>query len=414
MNDTPHPTSSPSFPSSPSLPLPSAPGAGGPARRATDRKGGGNLTPLSLTIDDLTAHLIWPKLLRAPRLALSPHRIGLSAGALAVIGLLDQLWASAAGMPMGPVGTVVSRMGEQVGHVVDRVMQLDAGGAGKAAARVFLDAPASMVRAGDGTFSWSGLFSLLVLVPVAVVVLGIAWGAVSRSVALEFASGRRVAWPALLGGAARRWGAGALGLLGPLLLGWALVAVVAAAGWMLLRTPYVDVVGALLFPLFIVAGVALALLFGGYLLACCLVVPCASCDHADGFDSASRAYAMAFNRPLWLVVYGVICVVQGVLAFVAIAVVVVLALAVLAWATGVPMDIGGVAPAAVVDGAAGAGRTAADPPAAHRIMTFWITLVRVLLAGYALSIVFSASTLLYLAMRRRLDGQDMAEVHEGG
>ena len=53
--------------------------------------------PFRLTADDLISDMAWPKLLRVPRLAFRPGRIGLGVAVVLVLSLLEQLLAQLAG-----------------------------------------------------------------------------------------------------------------------------------------------------------------------------------------------------------------------------------------------------------------------------------------------------------------------------
>ncbi|MGQ0627366.1 MAG: hypothetical protein ACT4PL_04605 [Phycisphaerales bacterium] len=358
---------------------------------------GVGLSPATVTLRDLTGHLVWPLLLRAPRLAFSPHRILLCAAAITVVGMLDSLWRlGGGGRALGPVGTFLAREGEALGMLLRAAGRLDADGAGQALARMILDAPLSVAKEGGG-WSFGGAVGLFVCVPLCFAVLGFFATAVSRSVALEQCVGVRQRWSELLGFATARWKTILAATLGPPLLGTVLVALLSAAGWLLLGFDGVRVVGALLLPVFLAAGTIIALLLGGYVLGGAMIIPGISCDDADAFDAVQRAYALLFARPLLALVYGVIVGATSLLGFAFVAALAVFTLTVVARLTGTPLDIAGVSPTDA-QGAAGP------------VIAFYVSVVRLMVGAYGLATICSGATLFFLVMRQRVDGQDVSEL----
>lgn len=363
-------------------------------------------TSATLTLDDLTAHLLWPHLLKSARLAFSPHRIILCAIAVIIIFLFDGLYSSASGN-IGPLASLYALETTKLGNAASAASRLSGTGSADAAihiAEMFTAVPLAVVRKSTGAVDWPQLIGLILLLPVALATMAIFGGAVSRSVAIEFARGKRHEWTHYLGFALSRKGSLIGALAGPVILGWIGCGFLVILGWFFVGIPYLNVLGAVAFPLLLLASVLVALLFGGYLLGLPLLIPGVTCDGADAFDAAQRAYSIVFGRTLRLAVYSLICIVAGVLGLLLVIGLVAMVLAIAGSVTGLNLDFFANAPIA-------------DNLPAHQrytlnIINFWLSLLRVLSIGYAVSLFFTSSTILFLVMRRLHDGQDMAEIHQ--
>jgi hypothetical protein len=255
-----------------------------------------------------------------------------------------------------------------------------------------------IVLASDHTLSF-----LLPGVPIAAVLL-LACAAVSRMAAIEFGLSAFLTVPQALRFTLQRAPslAGAFLLPAGLALGaWVLIA---AGGAVLLRLPGVDVVGAVVYTLAILLGLAVSLLLVTLSVAWPLIIPAVVCEsvgsgeygHGDAVDALQRSVAYTLNAPVRAGLYGGI----GLLQTTAIA-----------WVVGLV--------AAVAAGFTRSAAThwlpdqrAAELPAstAGQVMHLAETIPWVLGAAVVLCTATAAFTVAYLLLRRVCDGQDEREI----
>ena len=178
----------------------------------------------------------------------------------------------------------------------------------------------------------------------------------------------------------------------------------AAAGAVLLRFPYLDILGALLYLLAAPLALAAVLLAAALFFAWPLLIPAAVCEsvgsgefgHGDAVDALQRSFAYTLNAPLRLALYGGIALVQVALAS---AVGGLLAALTPLFARGaaqhwLPLDRA----ESLSVGPAGFLMNAAD------------LLPTLLAASVTACLAASAATLVYLLLRRICDGQDHREL----
>ena len=151
--------------------------------------------------------------MKSARLAFSPHRIILCAIAVIIIFLFDGLYSSASGN-IGPLASLYALETTKLGNAASAASRLSGTGSADAAihiAEMFTAVPLAVVRKNTGAVDWPQLIGLILLLPVALATMAIFGGAVSRSVAIEFARGKRHEWTHYLGFALSRKGS----LIGP-------------------------------------------------------------------------------------------------------------------------------------------------------------------------------------------------------
>jgi hypothetical protein len=373
------------------------------------------------TFGDLTADLVWPKLLRAGPLALAPTRIVLSWGY--VLGAAALMWLSglierlATGSPRpSPVREMFGLIGADLlsafsmwarpqaaaGHVMD----------------AFVITPVTYVR----DHPWAVVLPL----PVLAVWTALMGGAVCRSAASEYALGRAISWSEALGFAARSLGSLVAAVLGPVVIAWVMFVGLAIAG-LAFRVPVLDVLAAVLFGLALVAGVIGAVVLMVWTLGGAMLAPAVACESADAVDAVQRTYAYVLGKPLRLLVYIAVLVAQAVV-FVAITATV--------GFLAIKFATNGAASFAADRGASALGAAAATSGTgglwdtlrgglmierglgtsgiARVVVGVWGVLLLSVLGALVVSLFWSSATLLYLAMRRVVDGQDMHELWSSG
>ncbi|MBK7406228.1 MAG: hypothetical protein IPJ41_16890 [Phycisphaerales bacterium] len=372
-------------------------------------------TPPATAFDQLTASLLWPRLLRAPSLAARPQRIVIALFlvlVVAVIGRASTLWS-------GP----------------DKAPFLDAvlGAGANAAFRIWNGLIALNTRAiADG---FVGLFHdvpLLALTeyPVSSFVLGLPsllafaalGGSLCRSVACEFSQEIVHPWPRALAFGIARWPT----MLGALLLPWGLSAgvalVLAIAGWVFFGAlPALEVVGGALFVAALVLSTLAVLLLVLGTLGLPLLLPAAACEGADAIDAAQRVIAYACARPLRLLLYLSVGTAVGILAIGLLAALATgieqfarATLASWAGAEGARVLTGAFPPAYTLDAAGNPRELGSIGAAAEWLTGLWSSVLSLIVAAYAVSYVCTSGTLIYLFMREVCDGQHHAELWTPG
>lgn len=354
-----------------------------------------------VTLGDLLGDLLWPKLLRSASLALSAPRVGLALFAVAALLGLNSLGRALFGVKDAPsvLRVVYDRVLEAAAGVRAGIVTFDGKVIGKSLHTLFIDTPLSLANT-----HW--LNALVVLVP-GVLVYAIIGGAISRSAACEASQNVRLTWTQALGAAVARWRSLIGATLGAIVLVWVVMGVLWIAG-RAMRVPALDLVTSLFFGLLLIAAILAALVIAAYVLGQCMLVPAVMCEGADAFDAVQRTHAYTLARPGRLVAYLTIVVVQGFIAFAVMWGIVGLAMMLVQTGTGLEsaklMSAAGKTP---VDAA-----TIATAPstAALSVVDFFCSVALAVMSAYALSFVFTASTLIYLVMRQLVDGQDFCEL----
>lgn len=377
------------------------------------RPGAGPFSPRSpLTLDDLTADLTWPRLLRVGRLALRPARLGLGTIYIAGCGVLLSLGNALDGDP----DRSLLRAG--AGRIAGSFMDFVHGLAGlhiNAAANALLDV---FVRGPLATAREAG-WALLVL-PLLLVWTLITGAAICRTAATELAWSRTTSWPEAVAMAIRRWKSLLGAVLVPLIVLWVVTAGMGAAAWALFNLPVLRTVGALAWGLFLFGGLVIAVVALGYLLGHMMLTPAVVCEGADTIDAVQHAYAMGLGRPVRLVTYAVILAVQAVVLGAIVAVVI--GAAVLGAQLAGHMGAGDRGDA-IIDDSRSAGFVLGDAPTtpaatqdpgSAAIVRVWTMAFVALGYGAAVSYWWCASTGLFLAMRRVCDGQEFSELWSPG
>ncbi|MEX0877038.1 MAG: hypothetical protein WD114_06225 [Phycisphaerales bacterium] len=373
-------------------------------------------------LSDLTDDLLWPRILRAPALALGPSRLitgTVAAFLLAVLMRIVALFAPGdptADPPHEP-GPAVEALNGGGGGGAGRYDELLL--AGERLSAIFanlLDAAMSLdpiafarsigyaaVTIRD-TVMHQPLIAVVVGIPL-IAILAIAGGAISRSAAIEFAHGRFASREDTLGFTLRRARQFVGAVIGPVIF-CALLFLLIAVGGLLLSVPVLDLLGSILYLFGLALGILATVVLMLHVLALPLIVPALAVEGTDGFDAIQRSYAYVIGRPLRYLLYALILLLLGTIAA-----------AVFAMVARISIDMTDAAALMFTNDAAeralsGEGEMGATKAYAYRIVEIWRTIVELIAAGYIISIFFTSSTLLYLVIRRVCDGQDINEVWE--
>lgn len=348
--------------------------------------------------------MLWHRVLRAPVLGLRPGRLGLAFFfALFLLLLLS------------------------VGRAVDQ--QLVPGGvlmpwsdpawpepSASSLWQIFVSTPGAWVRGWPVT--------TVVMGPLLIILGAVLLGAISRITAEEFSRGRQMAWHEGLAFSARLWRSTVGAYIAPLVLIWAIALIFAILGWIFLNWPVLNIIGALLYGLFLLGALVAVIVAVAFVLGEAMLIPAVVCEGADAIDAVQRAYAYVLARPLRLIVYLLLGVV-GVAVVVAV-------LAVLAWwtigfaahATGAWVrppawsmvwwgSFGDAPPPSTVDLAEGQ-RPGGSFGVGAAFIQIWVLVPLLLVIASLFSASMATATVIYLAMRRICDGQDVGELWTPG
>ncbi len=226
-------------------------------------------------------------------------------------------------------------------------------------------------------------------------------GAICRMVTVDVARNLNLPIAEAVAYAMRRWASLAGAALIPLALMGLIGALIRLAGWALLSVSVIDVLGGVAYGLMLVGGVALWAMIVGYAAATPLLAPAVMVEDGDAMDAVQRGYAYIVGRPGRAAIYGGVALIEGAVA----AVLARMFLATVIFST-----------AALATAWVGPGRAKAllleakGQPLAGWLIGQWHHLAWLIFAAFAVSLYFTASTLVYLLLRRVNDEQDIRDV----
>jgi hypothetical protein len=186
--------------------------------------------------------------------------------------------------------------------------------------------------------------------------------------------------------------------------------------------PVIDIFAAVAYGIALLIGFVVAFLALGYVVGFPMLVPAVACENCDGADAVQRAFAYAVTRPLHLIGYWVVSIFGLALGWLLVAMVAVITLNI----TADLFQVGSDNPALAIAGGYGETNTF---DLTHKRLTdtgrwhsnwaadaiqFWQSLVVSLVAAWVIAYHFGASTIMYLLMRRRCDGQEIDDIWQPG
>lgn len=225
--------------------------------------------------------------------------------------------------------------------------------------------------------------------------------------------------------ATSRFGAFLMAPLIPVILAGVLAGLLVLAGFVAFGIPYVNqataLVGGLLFIIAILLGLGLALVKLSLALGFGLYYPAIALEDSDAFDAISRATGYLCYRLWQVLLYNLAALVYLALTYILVGGVIFLSLLGAHYCISLGADaLSSGAPFDQMMPAPELGRLTYPPGSASLshtesvaavLMMVWVYLFVGLSAAYALSYYFSASTWIYLLLRRSADGTDYSEIH---
>ncbi len=348
-----------------------------------------------LTASDLFADLTWPALLKSAGLAVHLHRLIVGILIAFAVVSLDRLVAA-----IGNLEPLVDLWLVAIWETVESFSFANIHEHG------FM---ATVFVPYFDTFAIAPWRMVLVAVPMGVIeIIGLA--AISRMAAEEYCLDRSMGAGKGLGFAFDRVVSIIVSQAGAWLIMAGLMLVLAAGTWLLMGIPFVRFLGVMGFGLILIGAMTVCLLAIGAILATPLFSTAVVCEGTDGVDGISRGLAIVAGRPGRLIWYSLILLVQGVVVC-SIAFGVALGTR---WISAETAGwVAGPEISAMILGAGSIAETEVPVEISHWVrlwLGFWGLLPLIVALGFLYSFYGCASTMLYLTMRRHVDGQDTSEL----
>lgn len=330
---------------------------------------------------DLASIFRFPILLRGVTGALHPPRLLVAFVAVAVVHLAGRAWDAVAS-PVEPFG-----VGPWAGFSSGPLVVIATGP----------ERPSPWIETSVGWAAAHAPWFAFVFLPLAALWLALAAAAIGRLAAPDYGGGARI--PLVDGLALVRGGATSVvgGVLLPALL-VAGLAVPAAVLGLMLRVPVLDAVAGVLWIVALVPALLAGLIVVVSMLALPLIPAAVAVERCDALDAAQRAIAYVLQRPLkvawwWLV---------GLAGWTALALVLEFVFDAAGVVVGAAASLAGPPPGADAGGVAAGG------------IAFWSAAVRLLITAYVLSAVASVAPGVFLLARQSVEGHDLDELWRPG
>lgn len=361
-------------------------------------------------LGDLLADLLWPKLIQAAPLALRPSRLLVALLMLAASFAIGEVAQALVHQP-NIAGFLYSHVAGAVNGIAVGIIQLKADVVlGELESLVSLSAPRLWER--------YGFASILLGLPI-LLVWAIGGCAISRMAACEFSQGVMVPFRAGVRFAIQRTGSLLLAVLLPFAVAAFIAGIMAGLGWLALGIEGARAFGAIAYGVFLLLAALAVLTLGCYLVSLPLLIPAVACEGTDGLDAIQRSFAYVLGRPLRLVIYGLVALLCGWLVMMVLNLLADATVGFAGWASTLlagpeARDIAAQASAQSGPryGLALSKETTLTDSAANaaQVIRYWTVLPKLVVGSFAVSYLFSASSVLYLLIRQVHDGQDASDL----
>lgn len=260
----------------------------------------------------------------------------------------------------------------------------------------------------------------LVMTVAAVILWALFGGAMARLAAVQATRGTSCSLLEALRFGARKFLWMLLAPVIPLLFAL-LVALLLALGGMLANVWVLDMLAALFYGVALVGGLVIALVVVGLLAGQNLLLPAIAVEGTDAFDAISRIYNYALGRPWRTILYNGVALIYGAVTYLFVAallfIAIVAARSAVGWghvtgAYGMPV-FDAMIPSPSMHGDGGVidwSLLGWSAKFAAVLVAGWHWLALGLLLAFAISFYVSASTWVYLLLRRSADASDFDDV----
>lgn len=352
-------------------------------------------------LSDLTDELIWPRVLRAPALAIAPNRLLSGCVGVFLIALILNTYnwlrsLSASGDDTTITDQISPTIANRFEGLIQSIVTIDA--------PRFADQVVLAIMALRNSVMNNPLLTISLGVPI-IVVLALVGGAISRSVAFEFAQGRFASREETVHFTLKRPWQFIFSLLAPILFAFVLLFIVALGG-LLLSFPVLDMIGGVLYPVALALGAIATIVLVLHVIASPMIIPALSIEGTDAFDAIQRCYAYVIGRPIRYFSYAILLSILGFLAASVFTMLIGLTQEMTDWSLNVFFSH------ATESALTGEGDLGATKSFAHTAIEAFRGVLRILIGGYIVSLFYTCGTLLYLAIRRICDGQGITEIWE--
>tara|TARA_A100000171_G_scaffold21730_2_gene20237 strand:+ start:6427 stop:7503 length:1077 start_codon:yes stop_codon:yes gene_type:complete len=352
-------------------------------------------------LSDLTDELIWPRILRAPALAIAPNRLLSGCLGVFLIALILNIynWLRSISNPrdaFSQADLIAPTISERFEGIMQAIITLDA--------PAFAGQIELAIMALRNSVMNNLVLTLLLGIPI-IVVIALVGGAISRSVAFEFAQGRFASREETVHFTLQRSRQYIYALIAPILFASALMFIIALGG-LLLSFPVLDILGGILYPIALILGAIATIVLVLHVVASPMIIPALSIEGTDAFDAIQRCYAYVIGRPIRYFAYAILLSIVGFLAASVFTMIIGLSMEMTDWSLNFFFSH------SIESALTGEGDLGATKSLAHSAIEAFRGVLRILIAGYFVSLFYTSGTLLYLAIRRICDGQGITEIWE--
>lgn len=354
--------------------------------------GSGSLSPL---LQDWWEELLWPRIFGAARLGLRPGRLGLAFVAIVVAALLIEAGLAIDARLHAPTHP----WPWEVPHRPDGFYSI--------LWTAYIATPVSLL--------FRLPFTTLVVGPVLLALWTVLVGAISRMAACDIALGEPVSWVDGLKFAAARWWSLLGSILGPLVLAWGLAGGLVLAG-LLARWPVANLSFAVCYGAALLLSFFAVLVLVIFILGKGMLIPAVVCEGADAIDAIQKAYRYVIARPGRTIWYLIVASAGLALVCGVFWLLICFTIGLAARATGTWSGQGywmiWWPTTQVLNGLGVAADQPRDLtyPVGAGLIRLWTLVPALLFFASIVSCATAANTMIYLALRRICDGQDVAEL----
>jgi hypothetical protein len=233
--------------------------------------------------------------------------------------------------------------------------------------------------------------------------------AITRIAAVHLAANERITLGAALRFACSKFFAYFFAPLGPLVLIGLSALFVLCFAWLMRWDAGIFFVS-LVWPLFLISGLTIALLLVGLVFGWPLMWPTISTEGTDGFDALSRSYAGVYQRPLQYLFYTLVAMGLGWLGWIFVK----NFASTVVWTTywSASWSAGAETIRKIVELKTETGEPLTGMALyGARIIHFFAGVTKLLAVGFCFSYFWNASSAIYLLLRRSVDATEMDEVY---
>lgn len=351
------------------------------------------------TWSDLSQHWHWPKLLKAIPMALGPGRLVLAGLVVLALAGLDKLFvaifkpAADSAMRNGPFQRIIDLVESGVTTILNgiSIRGVNSRGVSSQLYQLFIKDPWTILDS-------KATFWMVFVAPLFLAIFAVLAGAISRSAACEFAADVRISMGKSISFAMKNFWSLFFAFAAPLAIIWLLALGMAGIGWLMYGWSGIPAfIFSLVYFVYLLVALVISVIAIAYFVSAPMLAPAIASEGTDAYDAIQRAYAYVFSKPFKLVLYVFVIVFAGVLAYSLVATVVYLVVDIANGTTGLLER-----------------SRATDANWMRRNSGFigeiWTLVPFGLLAGFVVSYILCAGTILYLLIRKLADGQEVEEI----